>query len=61
MTDLKFTEYEQGQRQVLLDLRSVMLANPAPKLKDIDAWAADVLHHIRMDAQRRLQVEKIND
>jgi hypothetical protein len=61
MSDLKFTEYEDGQRQILIDLRSVLLVNPSPKLKEIDAWAAQVLHDITMSAKGRSEKDADDD
>ncbi len=50
MSDPSFTDFEQGERQALLEVRSFILKHG---LKEVDAYCAQRLHDIRMDARHR--------
>lgn len=50
MSDPSFTDFQQGERQALLEVRSFILKHG---LKEVDAYCAQRLHDIRMDARHR--------
>jgi len=50
VSDPAFTEFEQGERQALLQLRTFILKHG---LREVDAYCAQRLHDIRMDARHR--------
>lgn len=45
-----YTEFEQGERQALLEVRSFIAKRG---LKELDAYCAQRLHDIAMDARPR--------
>lgn len=50
MSDPAFSEFEQGERQALLEVRGFILKHG---LREVDAYCAQRLHDIRMDARHR--------
>jgi hypothetical protein len=52
VTDPTFTEFEEGEREALLQVRSFIAKHGT---KEVDAYCAQRLHDIRMDARHRDQ------
>jgi hypothetical protein len=50
MSDYRFTDFEKGERQALLEVRSFITKHG---LKEVDTYCAQRLHDIRMDAIHR--------
>lgn len=57
MTDPKFTEFEQGERQALLQLRTFITKHG---VKEVDQYAAQRLHDIRQDALHRQRSKPVD-
>lgn len=51
LTDDQFEPFEQGERAALLQVRSFISKHGT---KEVDAFCAQRLHDIRMDARHRL-------
>lgn len=50
MTHPAYTDFEAGERQALLDVRSFLIKHGR---REVDAFCAQRLHDIRMDARHR--------
>ena len=50
MIEETFSEREEGERQALLEVRGFITKNGT---KDVDAYCAQRLHDMRMDARHR--------
>lgn len=51
----EFTEFEKGERQALLQVRSFIINHGT---KEVDAYCAQRLHDIRMDARSATMSKK---
>lgn len=54
--DPSYTEFEQGERQALLQVRSFIARHGT---KEVGDYAAQRLHDIKMDALRRMASSRI--